>query len=97
VISICIENGPRLSIDSPKLWLGPSGASAFTYMNVLNNVVFAYNNQFNAPQIISELDPQDMRQVTDMATMSTAMASIRVDRQKRLVRQANLASRASAD
>merc|ERR1712048_160650 len=30
----------------------------FTYMNTVNIVIFAYNNQFNVPQLTQELTPQ---------------------------------------
>jgi len=46
----------------------------FTYMNSMNNIVFAFNNQFNAPQIIGELNPQGMRQVMGMGIISTTIA-----------------------
>ena len=34
-----------------------STATAVTYMSSMNNVVFAYNNQFNVPQLTGELKP----------------------------------------
>ena len=34
-----------------------STATAVTYMSSINNVVFAYNNQFNVPQLTGELKP----------------------------------------
>lgn len=50
---------------------GDGHASVFVYMNCLNLVVFAYNNQFNVPQLTGELQPRGGEQVAQVASTST--------------------------
>lgn len=43
-------------------------------MNTMNIVIFAYNNQFNVPQLASELTPQpEVRRMAWVSLMSTSM------------------------
>merc|ERR1712039_231774 len=49
------EHGQDESVTPKTLWFGPGGATVFTYMNSINNIVFAYNNQFNVPQLTGEM------------------------------------------
>jgi len=58
VIVSYAENGPDETITPKILWFGPGSTNVFGYMNSLNNIVFAYNNQFNVPQLTGELTPQ---------------------------------------
>jgi len=51
------EHGMDSTVTPRTLLFGPGGATVFTYMNSLNNIVFAYNNQFNVPQLAGELTP----------------------------------------
>lgn len=44
------------------------------YVNSLNNIVFAYNNQFNVPQITGELNPKTLNRVTYMGVISTILS-----------------------
>jgi len=47
----------------------------FAYMNTINIIVFAYNNQFNVPQLTGELTPQpSTRRMTTASYISTALA-----------------------
>jgi amino acid permease len=63
------------SVDTETFFLGPGGASVFTYMNTINIIVFAYNNQFNVPQLTGELTPQpSTRRMTIVAYISTALS-----------------------
>lgn len=50
--------GPDDSITARTLWCGPSGATMFFYMNSLNNIIFAYNNSANVPQLTGEITPE---------------------------------------
>jgi len=52
------ERGQDASVTTQTLWFGPGEVTVFTYMNSINNIVFAYNNQFNVPQLTGELSPQ---------------------------------------
>jgi len=52
------EQGADETIVTPDDVLFSSTATAFTYMSSINNVVFAYNNQFNVPQLTGELKPE---------------------------------------
>lgn len=52
------EHGPDETVSLESVWSGMEGATVFTYMNSLNNIVFAYNNQFNVPQLTGELTPE---------------------------------------
>ena len=40
------------------VFFSSTAATAFTYMSSINNVVFAYNNQFIAPQLTGEQKPE---------------------------------------
>merc|ERR1712190_123330 len=56
---------------------GPGGATIFTYMNAVNNVVFAYNNQFNVPQLTGELSPApEVKRMTNVALLTTTLCFI---------------------
>jgi len=69
------ENGMDPSVDSATIWVGPGGASVFTYMNAVNIIVFAYNNQFNVSQLTGELTPQpSTRMMTTVSYISTALS-----------------------
>jgi len=69
------EHGVDQSIDTETLWTGPGGASLFAYMNTINVIVFAYNNQFNVPQLTGELTPQpSTHRMTIVSYISTALS-----------------------
>lgn len=65
------EYGVDDSITSETLWLGGGGATIFTYMNSANGIVFAYNNQFNVPQLTGELTPQPTTQKMTLVSLMT--------------------------
>merc|ERR1711920_567239 len=45
--------------------------------NAVNNVVFAYNNQFNVPQLTGELSPApEVRRMTNVALLTTTLCFI---------------------
>merc|ERR1712039_755795 len=68
------EHGQDESVTPQSLWLGPGGATIFTYMNSINNIVFAYNNQFNVPQLTGELTPQPtVRKMTLVSLITVAV------------------------
>merc|ERR1719291_116861 len=68
------EHGADESVTTQTLWFGPGGATVFTYMNSINNIVFAYNNQFNVPQLTGELTPQPT--VQKMTTVSLLTVAV---------------------
>jgi len=80
LLVVCIavwpmEHGIDDSVTVETLFDGKGGATAFTYMNSVNNMVFAYNNQFNVPQLTGELTPQPgVRRMTRVGIVSTALA-----------------------
>jgi len=68
------ERGMDTSVTTHTLWLGPGGATVFTYMNSINNIVFAYNNQFNVPQLTGELTPQPtVQKMTTVSLLTVGM------------------------
>merc|ERR1712039_555809 len=68
------EHGQDESVTPKTLWFGPGGATVFTYMNSINNIVFAYNNQFNVPQLTGELTPQPtVRKMTVVSVITVAV------------------------
>jgi len=74
VVVYLSNHGMDPSVDMETAWAGPSGASLMTYMNTINIVVFAYNNQFNAPQLTGELSPEPAaRKMTIVAMISSAI------------------------
>ncbi|CAE7553410.1 slc38a6 [Symbiodinium sp. CCMP2592] len=52
------EHGADETIVTPGDLLSSSTATTFTYMASINNVVFAYNNQFIVPKLTGELKPE---------------------------------------
>jgi len=67
------ERGVDDTITLQTMWFGPGGATVFTYMNSINNIVFAFNNQFNAPQLTGELTPHPtVQRMTTVAWLTTA-------------------------
>mmetsp|Transcript_53147 Transcript_53147/g.113505 ORF Transcript_53147/g.113505 Transcript_53147/m.113505 type:complete len:464 (+) Transcript_53147:89-1480(+) len=52
------ENGTDETLTPTNFWFGSGAVSIFAYMNSANNIVFAYNNQFNVPQLTGELTPE---------------------------------------
>jgi amino acid permease len=84
VASICLlviavvvylgDHGVDDSVTEETFWAGPGEATVFTYMNTVNIVIFAYNNQFNVPQLTSELTPQpNTKQMTVVSMISTTI------------------------
>merc|ERR1719277_58659 len=68
------EHGQDDTVTPQTLWFGPGGATIFTYMNSINNIVFAYNNQFNVPQLTGELTPQPtVRKMTVLSVLTVAV------------------------
>ncbi|CAJ1366708.1 unnamed protein product [Effrenium voratum] len=68
------EHGIDESVDVDSFLLPGSGATVFTYMNSINNMVFAYNNQFNVPQLTGELTPApSVHKMTKVALLSTSL------------------------
>merc|ERR1712039_926673 len=70
-------HGQDESVTPQTLWFGPGGATIFTYMNSINNIVFAYNNQFNVPQLTGELTPQPTtRKMTIVSLITVAVCFV---------------------
>ena len=66
------EHGIEKSLTVENFMLGPGKATFITYMNSINNMIFAYNNQFNVPQLTGELTPEPNRKgMTKVAVLST--------------------------
>jgi len=80
LLVVCIaawpmEHGIDDSVTMETLLDGKGGATAFAYMNSVNNMIFAYNNQFNVPQLTGELTPQPgVRRMTHVGLVSTSLA-----------------------
>merc|ERR1712050_100263 len=71
------EHGINEAITAETFMFGPGGATILTYMNSVNNVVFAYNNQFNVPQLTGELSPApEVRRMTNVALLTTTLCFI---------------------
>lgn len=78
VVVYLADNGINDSVTQETFLLGrPSegGMTAvFRYLNTVNIVVFAYNNQFNVPQLTSELTPQpSTRRMKFVASISSSI------------------------
>lgn len=68
------EHGVDESVTPNALWFGPGQVTIFTYMNAISNIVFAYNNQFNVPQLTGELTPQPtVRKMTVVSLITIAL------------------------
>eukprot|EP00444_Apocalathium_aciculiferum_P001592 CAMPEP_0183393492 /NCGR_PEP_ID=MMETSP0370-20130417/7976_1 /TAXON_ID=268820 /ORGANISM="Peridinium aciculiferum, Strain PAER-2" /LENGTH=473 /DNA_ID=CAMNT_0025573725 /DNA_START=66 /DNA_END=1487 /DNA_ORIENTATION=+ len=65
------EHGVDASVSTKSLWLGAGSVSIFSYMNSINNIVFAYNNQFNVPQLTGELTPAPTVQKMTVVSVTT--------------------------
>jgi amino acid permease len=70
-----VEHGIDDSVTMEALLDGQGGATVFAYMNSVNNMIFAFCNQFNVPQITGELTPQPgVRQMTRVGMLSSSLA-----------------------
>jgi len=68
-------NGVDSSVTTENFLVGPGVATIFTYMNSINNLVNAYNNQFNVPQLTGELTPNpSTRGMTQVSFLSTSIS-----------------------
>jgi len=76
VAYILVRRGPDPTATASHVWFGGGDKTIFLYMNSLNNIVFAYNNQFNVPQLTGELNPQAMHRVTWMAVISSLFSCV---------------------
>lgn len=77
VLVYLLEHGMDPSVDLETVWTGPGTASVLTYMNAINIVVFAYNNQFNVPQLTGELTPKpETLRMTVVALISSAICFV---------------------
>jgi len=73
VVWYLCENGQDETVTSHTFLFGPGGTTVFAYMNSINNIVFAYNNQFNVPQLAGELTPQPtVRRMSTSAGITVA-------------------------
>jgi len=71
------EHGVDASIDAESFWLGRGGANTFAFMNTMNIVIFAYNNQFNVPQLTSELTPKpETRRMSWVSLMTVSLCFV---------------------
>ena len=52
------DYGIHDSVTQENFFWGPGGGTVLTYMGAINNQVFAYNNQFNVPQLAGEITPE---------------------------------------
>jgi amino acid permease len=69
------KHGPDESVTQENFFVGPGGATTFTYMNAINNIVFAYNNQFNVPQLTGELKPAaSVSRMSRVSLLSTGIS-----------------------
>merc|ERR1711879_983150 len=69
-----VDNGTDYTITPEDFLTGPGGATIFTYINSINNIVFAYNNQFNVPQLAGELTPEPtVRRMSNVAIITILM------------------------
>jgi len=71
------KHGVDETVTPQTLLFGPGEATIFTYMNAINTIVFAYNNQFNAPQLTGELTPQpSVRKMTKVAFVTASLCFV---------------------
>jgi amino acid permease len=76
VVWFFCERGPDESISRENFLVGTGAATIFTYMNTINNVVFAYNNQFNVPQLTGELKPvPSVPKMSKVSFLSTGLST----------------------
>lgn len=69
------DNGVDESVSTENFLFGQGDATVFTYMNCINNLVFAYNNQFNVPQLTGELTPvPSTKGMTRVSILSTVLS-----------------------
>jgi len=69
------EHGPDESVTSHNFFAGTGMATIFTYMNAINNIIFAYNNQFNVPQLTGELKPvPSVKKMSHVSLLSTGLS-----------------------
>lgn len=69
------EHGPDESVTPQNFFAGSGMATVFTYMNAVNNIIFAYNNQFNVPQLTGELKPvPSVKKMSHVSLMSTGLS-----------------------
>jgi amino acid permease len=74
VVYYYADNGSDETVTTHSLLFGPGGTSLFGYMNSLNNIVFAYNNQFNVPQLTGEITPQpSVRRMSNVAIVTVSI------------------------
>eukprot|EP00913_Durusdinium_trenchii_P014531 g13632.t1 len=67
------DQGTDESVTVENFLLGAGGATPIIYMNAINNMIFAFCNQFNVPQLTGELTPEPSRQgMTKVAVLSTS-------------------------
>ena len=52
------DSGIHESVTQENFFWGPGHGTVLTYMGAINNQVFAYNNQFNVPQLTGEITPE---------------------------------------
>lgn len=69
------DRGTDESVTMESFLLGAGEATPITYMNAINNMIFAFCNQFNVPQLTGELTPEpSTRGMTKVAVLSTSMS-----------------------
>jgi len=76
VAYVLSQNGPDSTMNNGTFWGGAGDTGVFVHMNCLNLVVFAYNNQFNVPQLTGELRKRSTEQVSMVAYLSTISVSL---------------------
>jgi amino acid permease len=76
VAYILLRYGRDDTVNTRAISHGDGRANLFVQMNCLNLVVFAFNNQFNVPQLTGELRPLGKEQVSKMANLSTVFVFI---------------------
>merc|ERR1712087_44802 len=65
------DHGVDETVTPQSLMFGPGGTTVFAYMGAINTIVFAYNNQFNVPQLAGELTPQpSVRRMSTVALVT---------------------------
>jgi amino acid permease len=71
------EHGPDESVTRENFLVGTGATTVFTYMNTINNIVFAYNNQFNVPQLTGELKPEPtVSKMSKVSFLSTGLSTV---------------------
>ena len=71
------QSGVNESVTPETFLFGPGHATMLSYMGAINNMVFAYNNQFNVPQLTGEITPEpSVKRMMRVALLSSGLSFV---------------------